>query len=238
MTAPQPDRQAPRWTLDAFREGAWQMLPLLPGLAAFGMAFGTVAARKGFSLADTLLMTGSVFAGMAQMIVMDNWPEHLTAAAIAGAVAIVALVNLRFLLIGATLRPWLETSPPLKVYPTLFFLTEPNWLLSTRYRGNGGSDPAFLLGSGVIIWFVWVLSALPGYWLGAAVGDPRAFGLDLIVPAFFVAMLATLWRGRRPALSWLAAAVVAIAADQIFGSFWYLIAGALAGGIAGGFIDD
>ncbi len=238
MTEPRPDTQAPRWTLDAFREGAWQMLPLLPGLFAFGMAFGTVAARKGFSLADTVLMTGTVFAGMAQMIVMESWPEQLTATAIAGTVAITALVNLRFLLIGATLRPWLETSPSLKVYPTLYFLTEPNWLLSMRYRGNGGGDPAFLLGSGVTIYVVWVLSAFPGYWLGAPVGDPRAFGLDLIVPAFFVAMLATLWRGRRRALGWLVAAIVAIAADQIFGSFWYLIAGALAGGIAGGFVDD
>lgn len=229
---------SPRWTLDAFRHGVWSMLPLLPGLAAFGMAFGTVTARKGFSLLDTLLMTGSVFAGMAQMIVMDNWPARLTVAAIAGTAAITALVNLRFLLIGATLRPWLETSPSLKVYPTLFFLTEPNWLLSMRYRSDGGNDPAFLLGSGVIVYVVWVLSAVPGYWLGAAVGDPHAFGLDLVVPAFFMAMLVTLWRGKRPAIAWLVSGGVAIAADWLFGSFWYLIAGALAGGIVGGFVDD
>jgi predicted branched-subunit amino acid permease len=240
MTAPDTPGTSPppHWTAEAFRDGAMQMLPLLPGLMAFGMAFGTVTARKGFSLADTLLMTGTVFAGMAQMIVMENWPERLTLYAIAGLVAITALVNLRFLLIGATLRPWLEKSPSIKVYPTLYFLTEPNWLLSMRYRGNGGGDPAFLLGSGVLIWVAWVLSAIPGYWLGSSVGDPRAFGLDLVVPAFFVAMLVPLSRGKRGTAGWVAGGAVAIAADLLIGGFWYLILGALAGAIAGGFTDD
>ena len=228
----------PHWTFAAFRQGAWQMIPLLPGLAAFGMAFGTVAARKGFSLLDTLLMTGTVFAGMAQMIVMENWPERLTTAAIAGTVAVTALVNLRFLLIGATLRPWLQHEPARKVYPMLYLLTEPNWLLSMRYRADGGRDPCFLLGSGVMIYVIWVLSAIPGYWLGASVGDPRAFGLDLIVPAFFVAMLVPLSRGKRGTVGWAVGGVVAIAADQLLGGFWYLIAGALAGAVAGALIDD
>lgn len=238
MTPPGPKPQSSHWTFAAFRHGALSMIPLLPGLAAFSMAFGTVAARKGFSLADTLLMTGTVFAGMAQMIVMENWPVRLTVAAIAGTVAVTALVNLRFLLIGATLRPWLAKEPAHKVYPTLFLLTEPNWLLSMRYRADGGSDPCFLLGSGVMIYVVWVLMAIPGYWLGASVGDPRAFGLDLIVPAFFVAMLVPLSRGKRGTAGWVVGGAVAIAADQLFGGFWYLIAGALAGAVAGGLIDD
>jgi predicted branched-subunit amino acid permease len=238
MTPPEPNPPPSHWTFTAFRHGALLMIPLLPGLAAFSMAFGTVAARKGFSLADTLLMTGTVFAGMAQMIVMENWPERLTAAAILGTVTVTALVNLRFLLIGATLRPWLGNEPAHKVYPMLYLLTEPNWLLSMRYRADGGSDPCFLLGSGVTIYVVWVLSAIPGYWLGASVGDPRAFGLDLIVPAFFVAMLVPLSRGKRGTVGWAVGGAVAIAADQLVGGFWYLIAGALAGAIAGGLIDD
>jgi hypothetical protein len=44
MNTSQSDKAAPRWTMDGFRLGAWEILPLLPGLFAFGMAFGTVAA--------------------------------------------------------------------------------------------------------------------------------------------------------------------------------------------------
>ncbi len=72
--------QQPRWTLDAFREGAMATMPLLPGLCAFGIAFGTVAARKGFSLLDACLMSAAVFSGVAQIIVVDAWPHELTAA--------------------------------------------------------------------------------------------------------------------------------------------------------------
>lgn len=238
MTPADQKTSSPRWTLDAVRTGARSMLPVLPGLAAFGMAFGTVAARKGFTLADTLIMSGTVYAGMAQMIVMESWPERLTGPAIAATVAIAALVNMRYLLIGATLRPWLESEPARKVYPTLFFLAEPNWLMSMRYRSDGGSDPGFLLGSGITIWLTWTFSAAPGYWLGAAVGDPQKFGLDLVMPAFFVAMLVPLSRGQRGTIGWVVGGAVAIAADQLLGGWWYLIAGALAGSVAGGFTRD
>ena len=214
------------------------MLPLLPGIMAFGMAFGTVAARKGFSLVDTLVLTSTVYAGMSQVIAVESWPEQLTLTTIIATVTVTGLISLRFVLIGATLRPWLHSESSLKVYPTLYLLTEPNWLLSMRYRSDGGSDPAFLLGSGVVMYLAWVLSAVPGYWLGASVADPRLFGLDLIMPAFFVAMLVSLWRGPRRSIGWLVGAAVAIAADQLLGGFWYLIAGALAGAIAGGLVDD
>jgi predicted branched-subunit amino acid permease len=197
-----------------------------------------VAARKGFGLFDTMVMTGTVFAGMAQVIVLESWPEKLTAPAIVATVAVAALVNMRYILISATLRPWLEREPPLKVYSTLFFLVEPNWLLSMRYRENGYSDPGFLLGSGVVIWCAWTLSALPGYWLGSAVGDPHRFGLDLVMPAFFCAMLVTIWRTSRRSLGWVVGGAVAIAVDQLIGGWWYLIAGSLAGAIAGAFSRD
>jgi predicted branched-subunit amino acid permease len=228
----------PHWTLNAFRMGAMAVLPLLPGLAAFSMAYGTVAARKGFSLIDALLMTGTVYAGLTQLIVLESWPERLTTAAIISMVTIAGLVNLRYLLISATLQPLLKSSPPSKVYPTLFFLGEPNWLLSLRYYADGGRDPAFLLGSGMMMWLVWVLSTIPGFWLGASVGDPHSFGLDLVMPACFVAMLVSMWRGPRKSIGWVAGGAAAVAADQLIGGFWYLIAGSIAGCIAGAFIDD
>lgn len=229
---------APRWTMAAFRHGAVSILPLLPGLFAFGMAFGTVAARKGLTLFETMSMSATVFAGMSQIIVMESWPERLTLPAIAATALVAGMVSLRFLLIGASLRPWLGTSSALKVYPTLYLLTEPNWLLSMRYRADGGGDPAFLLGSGVVVWIAWVLAAAPGYWLGAAVADPKVYGLDLVMPAFFTAMMVSLWRGPRRAIAWIVAGTVAVVAQELLGGFWFVLAGAFAGSVAGGLIDD
>ena len=228
----------PRWTLAAFRHGAIDVLPFLPGLAAFAMAYGTVAARKGMTLFETLLMTATVFGGVVQMVVLDSWPETLTASAIVGIVALTALVNSRYLMIGATLRPLLGGEPSRKVYPALFFLVEPSWLMTLRYYSNGGRDPAYLLGGGMTLYAIWVTTAIPGYIAGAAVGNPQQFGIDLVVPAFFVAMMVPLWRGARRSYGLVVGALAAVATEYLFGGVWYLIVGAVAGCIAGAFNDD
>ncbi len=152
-TAPQSQL---RWTLEGFREGALATLPLMPGLCAFGLAFGTIAARKGLSLFDACIMSATVYAGVAQIIVVESWPEQLTFATIVASAAITALICSRFILIGASMRPWLGGLPPAKVYPMLYLLTEPPWLLSTRYYRGGGRDPSFLLGSCLATWLTWV----------------------------------------------------------------------------------
>ncbi len=234
--APQQAQSPPRWTFDGFRLGAVATLPLLPGVFAFGVAFGTVAARNGLTLVETLLMSATVNAGTAQIVVLESWPGQLTFAAIAGMALITAVVCMRFLMIGASLRPWLGGSAAPKVYPSLFVLTEPNWILSMRYRAQGGSDAAYFTGAGVVIWCVWVLSAAPGHWLGTSV-DPHRFGLDLIVPAFFSAMLVSLWRGAGGAISWAVGAAVAVAVDQTIGGSWSVLAGAFAGMASAGVID-
>lgn len=238
MTAPPPASAEARWTFAAFRHGAIDVLPFVPGLAGFAMAYGTLAARKGMTLFETLLMSASIFAGVVQMVVLDSWPQTLTAGAIAGIVALTALVNARYLMIGATLRPLLGGQPSRKVYPTLFFLVEPPWLMSLRYYSNGGRDPAYLLGGGVAMYVVWVTTAIPGYLAGAAVGNPKQFGIDLLVPAFFVAMMVSLWRGPRRSWGLIVGALAAALTEFMFGGFWYLIVGAVAGCVAGVLNDD
>ena len=57
-------------------------------------------------------------------------------------------------------------------------------------------------------------------------------------PAFFAAMLIPLWRGPRRGIAWVVAGAVALLVQQLSGGWWFIVAGALAGSIAGGFIDD
>lgn len=243
MTLPQADspaqpKPAQYWTWDAFRQGALSVVPFCPGLVAFAMAYGTLAARKGLTLSETVLMSATVMSGVAQMVVLDSWPQTLTVGAIAGIVALTALINARYVMIGATLRPLLGSSAAYKSYPTLFFLVEPAWLTSLRYYDKGGRDPAFMLGGGVMMYVVWSTMSVPGYLAGAAVADPRQFGIDLMMPAFFVAMLVSLWRGPRKSFGIIVGASAALLTEFVVGGHWYLIVGAIAGSLAGVFNDD
>lgn len=227
----------PHWTFVAFREGVNATLPLTPGLFAFGMAFGTVAARQGFSLLDAMAMSAIVFSGVAQIIVIDAWPRELTIASVTAIAAVTAVICSRFLLIGAAMRPLLSRLPPVQVYPFLHFLVEPPWLLSIRYQREGGNDPGFVMGSAATCYVTWVVSTAPGYWLGAA-ADPYRFGLDMVIPAFFSAMLVSLWQGPRKSIGWAVGGAAAVLADLTLGGFWYVVLGGVAGSIAGGLADE
>ena len=153
------------------------------------IAFGTVAARKGFSLHRRADERHGVLRGGADhrcrcLAERADRRYHLRQRRDHRA-HLLALHP-----IGASMRPWFGGIPERGlVYLTLYLLVEPPWLLGTRYYNNGGRDPAFVLGSCVVCWLSWVIPTVPGYWLGASIGDPQRFGIDLIMPAFFVVML-------------------------------------------------
>ena len=146
------------------------------------------------------------------------------AAAIFAVATVTFVICSRFLLIGAAMRPLLGGLPEAQTYTFLHFLVEPPWLLSLRYQRNGGDDPGFVFGSAAMCWIVWVVSCAPGFWLGAA-ADPHRFGLDMVIPAFFTAMLVSIWQGPRRRSAGPSAALVAVIADfALFGGFWYVLA--------------
>jgi len=213
-------------------------LPVLPGMIAFGLAVGATAARKGFSFVESLAMNVVVYAGMSQLVAMEAWPERVTFGAMAALMVLMVTVNARMLLMSAALYPWLGSSSPWRIYPTLHVLADPSWIIAMRYRSNGGSDAGVLLGSSALLAVAWIGASSVGYVGGTLIADPRRYGIDLVMPIFFAAMLIPLWRGARPAIAWVVAGVVAVAVHQLAGGWWFIVAGAVAGSVVGGFLDD
>lgn len=245
--AARPDRepsvanQAPQpayWSRAGLGQGARATLPLVPGIVMFGMAFGALAAQKGFTLAEAVAMTGLVYAGMAQFVAVQSWPDALTPSTIAALMLLTATVNVRFFMIGASLRPWLGTLPAWQVYPPLTISTDIGWLLSTRYRDHGGADASFFLGGQIVMYFVWTLAAVPGYLLAERIANPRTWGIDLLVPAFFAAFLIPSYRGVQRAIPWVISGIVAVAVDWLTPGYWFIIAGAVAGSGSAAFIGS
>jgi predicted branched-subunit amino acid permease len=221
----------PRFTRAGFVAGARELAPLIPGIITFGATFGALAAQKQFPLSHALAMSGVIYAGVSQLMVLQFWPDHLTVAALITLMALVFTVNARFILMGASMRPWLENLPVWQVYPALMLNTDPIWLLTARYRAGGRSDAGYFLGAGVVSWLVWVAATAPGYWLGAAIGSAERFGLDVFMPVFFAAMLVPLWRGIGPAVPWLVAGAAAVVASLLLPGYWFIVIGAVAGAL-------
>jgi predicted branched-subunit amino acid permease len=228
----------PTWSLDGVRAGAAAMIPAVPGVAIFGAAFGALAADRGLTMFESVLMSGVVFAGVLQIASMEIWTPQITPALVLTIAFTSLVINLRMLMMGASMRPWLAHAPSVQVYPALYIMTDTNWVSALRYRREGGTDAGYLLGGGLAIWCTFVPATGIGQYFGSLLSDPKPYGIDMILPLFFVAMLAPMFESTRRSLPWAIAGAVAIGVQYLLPGFWYIIIGTLAGAIAGGFLGD
>jgi predicted branched-subunit amino acid permease len=239
---PMPHAHIPKapayWSRAAIIPGIVAIGPMLPGTLAFGLAFGALCAEKHFSLAEVQVMMATVYGGLSQFVAVQSWPDRLTPSSIATLALLTATVNIRFTLMSATLQPWFGTLPPWQAYPSMLLVTDGGWLAAMRYREHGGADAWFFVGGGIALYLVWLVSAIPGYLLAEQLTDPKKYGVDLVMPAFYAALLVPAWKGPRRAIPWVVSGVVALLVHWLVGGWWFIIAGALSGAVSAGLMDD
>jgi 4-azaleucine resistance transporter AzlC len=217
------------FTFAGFKHGFVAGAPVALGVAGYGVVFGVVAAGAGLSVAEAALMSATVLAGAAQLVAVELWADPIPVVAV---VTTTAVVNLRYVLMGAALRPWFEDLTPSQAYVSLFFFADENWALTVATLRDGGTHGAFLLGSGVVLWALWIVSTVVGATAGDLVGDPTQYGLDFVVTALVLTLAAGFWEGRESLRPWIAAASAALAVEAFVPGQWYILGGALAGAAA------
>lgn len=206
------------------------------GAVAFGAVFGVLARQAGLSVVEAAMMSGLVFAGSSQFVALQMWVSPLPVVTI---VLTTLIVNLRHMLMGAALRPWLSKLPAPKVYGSIFFMTDETWALAIREYSGGMRDAAFIVGSGLTMFAAWVGGTIAGVAAGSAIRqeDLALWGLDFMFAAVFTALLAGMWRGKSSLLPWAVAAVVAVLVKWWVPGTWYILAGGIAGSVVGAFRD-
>jgi 4-azaleucine resistance transporter AzlC len=231
----------PLFTRCGARQGFMLAIPYSLGMIVFGMTAGMLAAKNGLSLFEAIFMNAFVYAGASQLAALANWPAHWTLASVIAISLIVGVINSRFILMGASLYPYFRHLPQRKVLPLLYLNTDFLWLLFLRYAQdqkmeNRPPDLGFFFGFGLAMWVIWTLSAIPGWWAGSAIGDFKKYGLDLFALMFFASLLVPMWKGAKPARPWFVAAAVALITQKLLPGSYYIVIGALSGGVAGAFI--
>lgn len=219
------------FSLEGFWLGFQRCFVTTPGIVVFGMGFGAAASVKGLTFLDTFLFQGLVLAGASQYVALEIWSDPLSWATAFAMAAIVFTVNLRMMLLGAALRPWMGSVPARQVYPALALMTDPAWILAIRYHREGGQDWGVYLGACVFLYLLWIISVVPGYFLVSALDDPARYGIDLIMPIFFITMLVPVWRGRVDALPWLVAIFTGLLVKALVPGYWFVLLGGLSAAI-------
>ena len=202
-----PDRPTP----SSLPHGAWAGVsaaaPLLPGAIAFGMVYGLLARQAGLSLAAATAMSVTVFAGAAQFTAVSMWGQ-----AGGGLIVLTTLmINLRHLLMGASVAPHLSGQPGSWKALLAFGLTDESYALaiSGYLRGEGSRE--YFLGANLAIYGGWVLSTLTGGILGGLVVDPGRWGIGLVFPLTFLGLLVPLLVRPVTGVVALASGIVAVA---------------------------
>ncbi|MFC5305983.1 AzlC family ABC transporter permease [Azospirillum picis] len=211
-----------------FALGALHSLPVVAGAVPFGFLLGSLAAKAGLSPLDMGLMSALVFAGSAQFVAVDLLGKGTAGLAVVGAIL---LVNLRHLLMGATLEPRFRGVSKARAGLALFFMTDEQWALALR-RGQE-LTLAYWYGVALTLYLAWLASSVAGTMAGALIADPAAWGLDFTFIAVFLCLLAGFWRGAGSLPPWIASAAAALGVHALSpGGPWHILAGAVAGGAA------
>jgi 4-azaleucine resistance transporter AzlC len=223
-----PEHVFRREAIDGFRA----ILPLIIAAVPIGFVFGAVATGNGLSPLETVLMSALVFAGGSQFVAMDLWthPASWTALGFAA-----LLVNLRHVLMGASLERSLGLFRPWQKLPTLLIMADENWALAEARARTTVLTPAYYLGLALPFYLGWVASSLAGALFGALIGDITVYGLDFAFPAVFIVLLTGFWKGRETGLVLAASGLAALTVHALVPGAWYIAAGALAG-LAAAFI--
>lgn len=217
------------------RRGMRRSLAIALGLAPFGMVVGVLAAGKGLSALETVLMSGLVFAGASQILALDLWahPPPLLGLAFA-----TLAVNVRMALMGPVLSGLLAGLGGWRLWGSLFLLVDHGFAIAMAESRRGERDAGLLFGVGATLWVFWLASSLAGFELGALLHPRRDHPLFFAAPAAFISLLVPLWRGWRDALPWLLAAAVAIPLARFLPhGAWHVVAAAVAAAAWGAFRD-
>jgi predicted branched-subunit amino acid permease len=150
-------------------------------------------------------MSATTFAGSGQFAAASILDEGGAAVA---AIAAAVLLNSRYAPIGISVAPLFHGRPSRRLVEAQLIVDE-SWAISNR--GAGRFDRGLLIGAGLVLYPVWVLSTVLGALAGDLLGDPERLGLDAAFPALFLALLVPLLRSRKAIAAALGGAAVALA---------------------------
>lgn len=216
-----------RW--GEFRRGFLAVLPLLAGVAPFGMIYGLLAVQAGMPALAAQAMSSIVFAGSSQFVAAQLFgtvPAPIL-------ILTIFVVNLRHALYSATLAPYFaKLSAGWKALLSYLLVDEAFAVSFARLNEAPAGVPVHwhFFGAGVGLWTGWQISSALGIFLGAQI--PASWSLDFTLALTFIALVVPGLRDRPTVAAALVGGVTAVLLYPIPLKLG-LIAAALAGILAG-----
>ena len=188
-----------------FRLGLKLGLPYAAVGFVLSLSFGVLAVQAGFTALQAIVTSALVFAGSAQFAALAIVSGG---GGIAAALSAATLMHSRFLAMGIALAPSLPGGP-LRRATEGQAVVDSSWALANR--GDGTFDRSLLIGTTIPQYVSWLAGTVVGALAGDLIGDPERYGLDVLFPTFFIAILLAELRRPEARVAALAGAGIALA---------------------------
>jgi 4-azaleucine resistance transporter AzlC len=191
-----------------FLNGVKGTLPILAGVLPFGLIYGVLAPAAGVSPIAAMAMSFIVFAGSAQVVMVQLIGENIPLVVI---IVTAVVFNLRHILYSASIAPYVSHLSTRWRWMLAYFLTDEAYAVAiTRYKRNPENQYGHwhFLGAGLTLWASWQVSTALGLLVGAQL--PESWSLDFAIALTFIALVVPMLNDRDSALAALVAALTAV----------------------------
>lgn len=175
------------------RDGWLAGLPLWAGVLPLAMVYAVLSLDAGYSWMQTQAMSLLVYAGSAQLAMVTLREEGAAGLAI---VLTALVLNLRHVLYGMSLRPFLRVGETPGRPFLAYLVTDEAYGLATRAWLEGRGSARYLTGIGLSLYVAWGGGAALGLVFGSLLPDLQRTGIELLFPLLFLSLLVSLMRSR------------------------------------------
>ena len=168
-------------------KGMVDVSPHMLSVIPFGIICGAIGIELGFDPYLVYGMSIIIFGGASQIVFLQLLSGGASALI---AVTSVGVINSRHLLYGAVLSEYLQKLSLIKKLLISYFIVDQGFAVSNQYFKKNPTEEFnhyHLIGSGIILWFIWQVSTIMGIYLGSIV--PEELGLKFAIPLTFIAII-------------------------------------------------
>ncbi len=213
--------------------GVKSVTPLILGVIPFALISGITAANTGLSLGMAMLMSVGIFAGAAQLAILQLVSNNAHMLVI---IYTALIINLRMMIYSLSIAPYFKEIKTSWKALLAYSMTDQSYAISTVHFLNNPEEDfkSFFFGASITLWIIWQINTIAGYLMGSFI--PPELGLDFGIPLTFIAILFKGVAGWPGIIAIITSAFVAVMASQFPMNIGLVLAAIL--GIAAGTISE
>jgi predicted branched-subunit amino acid permease len=174
---------------NVFMEGARDAITFGVAFIFLYLSIGILSATQSLSLSQALATTLLIFSTPLQFLLIQNYNDGWIL------LPIIVALNARFVLISATLAPYIRNTSTMPIMASLILITPSIFTgCVTRFKRRTDHAIIYLIGLGLPIFCVSIICTYIGFIAGADLASPIIYAtMTLLLPLQFTALAGKHW---------------------------------------------